>query len=390
MLLPSPFEIYLVWHPSSESGRDLAGKIHRHFAGSRYRRIAGDTGVGVRYRNAGAHGAPPREPIDWRGADVTAVVALIDGEFSNDAAWIEYIHRLAEEARKIGFGSRLFPVFVDKSALKIDLEEQALRWDTWLEQDIDREERLIVELTYEFCRMLRYRWMRLQCPEIGAHQADSYLKKVSVFLSHSKHDDRGEKIAKITRDWLHENSALASFFDVHDIPSGVSFSNVIAKSIKESILLAIRTDSYSSREWCCREVIEAKRADIPMLVVDCLETIDERTFPYLGNVPTIRMNPDSCSELGQVTLYLIDEVFKSFLWQCRVEHFRAVYPQVLFLSRAPELISLTGVQQRTSGQWRSIVHPDPPLRSEELRLFSDIAHDVNVSSVTEWMAENVT
>ena len=44
---------------------------------------------------------------------------------------------------------------------------------------------------------------------------------------------------------------------------GVHFSEVISHHIEKSIFLAIRTDYYSSSEWCRREVIEAKRKGVP-------------------------------------------------------------------------------------------------------------------------------
>ena len=68
--------------------------------------------------------------------------------------------------------------------------------------------------------------------------------------------------------WLHAHSPLDSFFDVYDIPPGLSFGEVLLHQIGAGAVLAVHTDSYSSREWCRREVIEAKRRMVPMIVVD--------------------------------------------------------------------------------------------------------------------------
>ena len=133
-------------------------------------------------------------------------------------------------------------------------------------------------------------------------------------------------MAKAIRDWLHGNSSLSSFLDIYDIPAGLPFAAVMDHTIQIGMLLAIYTDSYSSRQWCRHEVMEAKRNNIPMLVVDCLETVDERALPYLGNVPVIRMNPDLRDRIEQVVGLLLDEVFKDFLWQCRVERLRQSHP----------------------------------------------------------------
>ena len=77
-----------------------------------------------------------------------------------------------------------------------------------------------------------------------------------------------------------------------------------------------------------------------MVVVDCLHSIDRRAFPYLGNVPVIRMNPCNRDRIERVIGVLLDEVFKDNLWRCRTARLSAVDPGVLFLPRSPELIAL--------------------------------------------------
>ncbi len=86
---------------------------------------------------------------------------------------------------------------------------------------------------------------------------------MSIFLSHSKHDGDGERIAQAIRHSLHQSHGLASFFDVYDIPAGLRFQQVLLQQVRVSAMVAIHTDTYSSREWCRREVIEAKRWNVP-------------------------------------------------------------------------------------------------------------------------------
>ena len=54
--------------------------------------------------------------------------------------------------------------------------------------DAARLRRFIFELTYETCRMLRHYLERLKHPNDGEAELELYLKKVQIFLSHSKHD----------------------------------------------------------------------------------------------------------------------------------------------------------------------------------------------------------
>jgi len=214
------------------------------------------------------------------------------------------------------------------------------------------------------------------------------LKKVQIFLSHSKHDDYGERIARAIRDHLYAGHGLSSFFDVHDIPAGLRFQRVLIQQVKMSAVVAVHTDSYSSREWCRREIIEAKRWNVPLVVANCISDLDERGFPYLGNVPIVRLDPRGPDRIDVVIGRLLDEVLKDFLWRCRVELVRdAADRAVVFVPRPPELISLVGVPTATEVPEPVIVYPDPPLSAEEERLFEEVAPRVRLRSMTEWLAE---
>ena len=152
-------------------------------------------------------------------------------------------------------------------------------------------------------------------------------------------------------------------------------------------MVTIYTDSYSSREWCRHEVIEAKRRSVPMVVVDCLQTVDERVFPYLGNVPSIRMNPDLRGRIDQIASLLLDELFRDFLWRQRIEGFRDSHPQVMFTARPPELILLSNLMDNTGDGERTLVYPGPPLGLEETRVFADIVPGVRLCTLADWLTE---
>lgn len=267
------------------------------------------------------------------------------------------------------------------------MAEQAVRWDRWdgAEQE-ERVRRLISGLTYQFCRMLRHYLERLKRPGEEEEALGRYLRKVQIFLSHSKHDADGERLARLIREQLFrgEGDSLSTFFDVHDIPAGMRFDQVLRQRIKVSAVVAIHTDSYSSREWCRREIIEAKRWSVPLVVVDCINDLDERGFPYMGNVPIMRMDPAAADRIDHVVARLLDEVLKDFLWRCRVELAAgAAGDAVKFLPRPPELISLANLGARDV----TLVYPDPPIGAEESDLFEQVAPEVRLRSMTQWLAE---
>jgi hypothetical protein len=221
----------------------------------------------------------------------------------------------------------------------------------------------------------------------GPPAGTTLLQGLQIFLSHSKHDEYGELVAHAIRDHLHAGHGLSSFFDVHDIPAGLRFQKVLLQQVKVSAVVAVHTDSYSSREWCRREVIEAKRWNVPLVVANCISDLDERGFPYLGNVPIVRMDPRGADRIGVIVGRLLDEVLKDFLWRCRVELVRAsADPSVVFVPRPPELISLAGLPAAVDVPEPVIVYPDPPLSAEEERLFEEVAPRVQLWSMTEWLA----
>ena len=242
------------------------------------------------------------------------------------------------------------------------------------------------ELAYEFARMLRRQLHALRRPHGEAPPLERYLEKIQTFVSYSTNDEHGKEIAEEIRGWLYQNSALASFLDVYDIPAGLPFHEVIEHHIGRSVFLAIQTDSYSSREWCRREVIVAKRRGVPMIVVDCLNAGEERAFPYLGNVPVVRMDPVEKDRLPEIAGRLLDEVLADFLWRRRVKLLPDRWPDIVFMSRPPELISLATLGTREEER-RVVVYPDPPLDQEEQRVLRATRSDLQLRTMTQWLAE---
>ena len=381
------FTVYAVWHSSYAKGDKISELLRRRFGNYAYCNVAGGLGVSVIYRNKPVPNSHTPLPIDWDEAETTAVIVLVDSVLASDSAWSNYFFELSRNAQTRGFLTRLFPVIMEAGGLELRLEEQALRWDQLGESEIEREQQFVSHLTYEFSRMLRHRLDLLRRPEGSNASFSHYLEKIQVFISHSKHDNDGEVVARSIRNWLHDNIALSSFFDVFDIPAGLSFREVLLHQIETSAVVLVHTDSYSSREWCRREVIEAKRRHVPMIIVDCLRDIDQRAIPYMGNVPIVRVDVDRQDRINRAIRSLLDEVFRTYLWRCRVEPFRATHAHVLFTARPPELISLATLPEYESNVSSAIVYPEPPLGTDEARLFSEIAPNVLTRTLTEWLAE---
>lgn len=379
--------IYVAWHPAFAEGARVAKLLYEHFRRNLYSNVAGGAGLPVMYRSMAAHGSEVPIDIDLDDAETSAIVMLVDDTWANDAAWGAWGRSLMERADAVGLRARVFPIAMTSAAIGMGMVEQAARWDRWdaLAPE-QRDRRLTADLTYQFCRMLRSYLGRLQHPEDADDTLIKYLRKVEVFLSHSKHDAYGESIARRIREKLHASEGLDSFFDVHDIPIGVRFDQAILQKVRVSAVVAIHTDSYSSREWCRREVLEAKRSNVPLVVADCISEADERGFPYLGNVPVVRMDPTTADRIEQVIGRLLDEVLKDFLWRCWVRLVGGARAGVVFIPRPPELIALAG-DAAAAGGGTTLVYPEPPLGAEEQGLFEIVAPGLRLRSMTEWLAE---
>lgn len=158
--------VYVAWHPGFDQGATIAQAIRRHFRRELYENVAGGTGLSVIFRSLPPPGDAAPLEIDVDEAHATAIVILADTVLAADPQWIAYARALEEQAEAAGLHVRTFPVSMDSAVLApLNMTEQALRWDRWDGDSTARTKRLLSELTYEFCRMLRHFLERLQgCP----------------------------------------------------------------------------------------------------------------------------------------------------------------------------------------------------------------------------------
>ena len=385
--VPQPqFLVYVMWHLDSKDCGPVADAIRTHFQSPRFRHVTGDEKMDVVFRSERTPTAFAAD-VAWDAACPIAIVVMVDRHVAADPEWREHLDRLGKRAATEGFRTRVIPVAIESAVLeRIAVEEQAIRWDEWATGPEAREARLLRELTYEFGSMIRHHLHRPHPSAEGADEMEAYLEKIQVFLSHSKHDSHGARIAHEIRNWLHANSTLSSFLDVRDIRPGLPFPSVIEHQVEHSIMLAIYTDSYSSREWCRREVVEAKRHGVPMVVADCLHEGDDRAFPYLGNVPVVRMDPKSPDRIPQVVSRLLDEVLRDMLWKSRVAALREEGSLPIFMGRPPEFASLAS-RGWHPGRSGVIVHPYPPLGDVEKALLQAAWSGIRLLSMNQWLAE---
>ncbi|MGH8591925.1 MAG: hypothetical protein ACREXX_22205 [Gammaproteobacteria bacterium] len=136
-------------------------------------------------------------------------------------------------------------------------------------------------------------------------------------------------------------------------------------------MLAFQSDHYSSRPWCRREVLEAKRLGAHVLIVDALQSGEARSFPYGGNVPTIRW---PFREDPRVDAHRV--IDRAVLEALRFKHNRAVLdtvagPGEIVLPAAPEAVTLANEHGEGETE-KTFLYPDPPLGREELQALQQL------------------
>ena len=185
--------------------------------------------------------------------------------------------------------------------------------------------------------------------------------KLKLFISHAKRD--GLAVAEDFRNGLRSKTKLDSFFDKNDIIEGVDFEKQIKENVKSSLLMVLDSDAYGTRQWCQKEILCAKKYGIPIVVVDMHSDVITRTFPYMGNVPSVRLKDDNLDSAINLLLRtgLRYEYQKNYLTKIVKEGNNDDFD---ILSYQPELLDMHMLEKN------NVLYPEPPVSEEERRILN--------------------
>lgn len=191
---------------------------------------------------------------------------------------------------------------------------------------------------------------------------------ITIFLSHAKAGDTGRLHAEEIKRFI-DDTNMNRFFDSTEISPGFQFDQEIEKSVKESTLVAIESDAYSSRYWCQREILCAKQNDRPIIVVNSLNDYEDRIFPAASNVPCVHVLSDA--PIGRRDILRI--LSAAILETVRHRHSTLClefYKEIGWIegdcdlsARPPEIRQALKVIK--SGSRTKICYPEPPIYSDE-------------------------
>lgn len=298
----------------------------------------------------------PAAPRLGDEADRVLVVLLADDQLAAHAkfgngglTWGDYAFRLRELC-DASSNHRLLPVSLSKFAWPIDQRLKDLNFlRAFDEPDEEQRKKLVAR------RMLHLLIRRLR-----PHATDEDAPPVTIFLSHAKMDvGKQPGVVNALVEYLRVTQPEKAWFDSGDIASGSRFAKAIEEGVADSALLAVATDAYSSRSWCRREVLFAKRYQRPFVIVDALQEKEIRRFPYAGNGPVLRWRDDPRD--------VVDALLRETLRHAYAEEMlrQRARPGDEILPSGPELVTVVHRDKA-----RPILYPDPPLGTEELAVLS--------------------
>lgn len=341
-----PLLVHLIFHPESKSARELATAIHRALNDDP---ALPGLRVPTRFACEDRSGFPPTF-LDLDEAERSVVVVLADDKMVIEPAivpvgrmlWSEFVAELHGQCEDSPH--RLIPVQLTENVYPLD---DRLAGASFLRGNLQKEEDLkswtIRSLVVEICRFLHGDKRGNRLP-------------LRLFLSHAKQDinEKPEVFNEIVKH-LESTKPVETWVDSAKIPGGSQFAEEIEAGVRDCVLLALVTKSYSSREWCRKEMLLAKRHQRPLVVVDASEGVEIRSFPYGGNTPRIRWSVGGASAAVDLLLKETLRHQHSMLVLAREkrerDHILASSPEPTTVGRVP--------------MGSAILYPDPPVGDEE-------------------------
>lgn len=381
MIFRQPLEIYVLWHPQNDGGISFGNTLYSLFCRDYEKPFEASLGIPVYFRFE-KPSTDVLKPIDSSNNLKTVVVAFIDENFVIDEQYHEYLDDLMKREKNAPENFRVYPVALTKDFSKISEElnkKNVIRaYDKKMRRSLDQTAMGLIKsaLLHEFSRFLLNLHKLAEITE-GESTAPPPIR---LFISHSKHDKTLKHALKF-KTFVDSKSQVKTFFDVHDIAYGYDFEAEIKKGVSECALVVFQSDSYSSREWCRIETITAKSSNCPVVVVNALEKGEKRSFPYLGNVPTIRLNKNF-QEIIDLTLEkVLYNLYQKELmgqiagmYELDINYKTATYPELF------DIINIRKRMKENEMEFSIILYPDPPIGSEELKLLNEM--DSNLFFIT--------
>ncbi|MCX2966838.1 toll/interleukin-1 receptor domain-containing protein [Gordonia aquimaris] len=382
--MPPTLEVFVLWHPDDEIGVTVADTLLTHFHGPAFSGLVGGA-VEVYTRSApwASPDGPPRplpfmsDAADGPPASVTTVVVIVHGVNLAQAAeyddhWAEYLSQVAETGEQNPHVA-VFGVVASDAVMR-----QGTRLNTLFGANQALSPRGLIDPRV-LCRDL--------CHSITGFVSGAPRERLRVFISYTTRfnadDESGHlrDLVSAVRDGI-AGTHMTTFFDEADIQPDSRWEDEVTRLAETSALFVVRTDRYSSREWCQREVLAAKRSDMPVVILAALFEGEERGSFLMDHLPSVACDPtDEHARMAAIEVALsklVDDALKRALWRLQREQ-----PEMdafdWLPANAPEPVTLARwlrtrdpAEMPTSDDQIYVLHPDPPLGPAEVMALDDV------------------
>lgn len=358
-MIKAPLSVYVLYHSDNKEGRAIYERLYKLLC-----RDAGDPffdGLDIPVYFSTGTDAQAIIPIVYSRAERTVVLLLLDQKMYVSDVWRDVVRAIPNTPNVC-----LCPVSQYQYAFDYSAR-------TEFQQFISLKTYSVLDNWQEFkTRLFDYLIRSLStAPQ----------KKLKIFISHSKRDkdNLGRINAENLRDYLRSETKEDSFYDVNDIVDGFRFDHQIEDAIKDSLLIVLFTNTYSSREWCRRELLTAKKHKIPAIAVFMVNGDIDRVFPYIGNIPSTIFNGDWRPVLNLLFRTALDMYHEQQLLDGIKDAETTVLPF------PPEAFSFSIVNDTKE----KVLYPEPPLGQEEIEILQAIRPKTTFFTPMQYLAKGI-
>ena len=306
----------------------------------------------------------PNYPISLAQKNIV-FICMSENTLADDK-WVDFFKNVPIEQNQ-----SLIPIAFDEDGLKhcnhkgTLLNRNALRLYEFglADDDQTRELESILKLLHE---LYRFGFVDTKSPSVGSDSS------VHLFLSHAKKGEMGETYAKAIKQYI-DTTNMKNFFDASEISVGYHFDTEIISHIHKSTLIALTTDAYSSRYWCQREILEAKKNNRPIISVNCLQVYEDRIFPPAANVPCVHIAPTDQPTIFEILNILVAALTETIRYSFSIsllEYYKQqswIDSTAIVLARPPEIQQIVSLRSTLNeSEILKICYPEPPIYAEEM------------------------
>lgn len=354
-----PLSVYILYHKDYAGGNATYTHIYHLLCRNPERPLTDGIDIPVFLRTGGNEQKIPKINFDQSLKNV--ILLLVDEYMYCCPIWKDYIEQILNN---LDTNTQIFPIALFKYSYDLNARLGKTQFITLKSYSI--KDNWAEFQTRIFDGLIRF---------ITGKETD----KLKLFISHSKKDldGLGEQKAKELREFLRSDTKLDSFFDANDILDGYDFEKQIKENVEKSLLIILKTNTYSEREWCRIEALAGKRNRVPGIAVSLISGSVKRNFPYLGNAPLIRFNNNWNDIINLLLRTALDQYHQEQLLD-QIKN-NVGENDYYILPFAPELLSFCLIKKD-----KKILYPEPPLGSEEIEFLKTF--DDEISFITPMQA----